>query len=290
MRYHRPARVALCLTLAAVTTVAAQDLVQGDSGPAVRTLQRVLNVWRHQVGLAGIATDGRIGPHTATALLQLQRSRSLLQTAALDDPTLAALRDLVAPPLGTIDPIRSPAHTDLYRASGDQPLDIALHRLAPITVGNATSRPIIFESGLAVDADGAGSAWRRDPAGQAHTALRWSDGRSLDPTVTPYFVLPNGFRSLHPDVRPGDVAAVVYGRKVAYAIFGDVGPRAHLGEGSIALARALGVYTDPVHGGVGAGVFYVVFPGSGLGGPLVNDDIARRGEALFKAAGGAPPP
>jgi hypothetical protein len=290
MRFHRPARFALCLTLAAVATVAAQDLSQGDSGPAVRTLQRVLNVWRRQVGLASIATDGQLGPRTVAALTQLQRSRSLAPTGALDDPTLAALRDAVAAPLGTIDPIRSPAHSDLYRSRADKPRDIALHRLPPVTVGGATSRPIVFESGMAVDADGAGTAWRRDPSGQPHTAVHWSDGRSLDPTVTPFFVLPSGFRAAHPDVGPGDVAAVVRGGKVAYAIFGDVGPRADLGEGSIALAKALGIDTNPVHGGVGSGVFYVVFPGSGSGGPLLNDEIARRGESFFKAAGGAPPP
>src|SRR5262249_49279003 len=136
--------------------------------------------------------------------------------------------------------------------------------------------------------DGAGKAYKSDPDGQSATSLRYPDRKSLDPTVVPYFVLPGGFEAKHPGVHLGDVAAVVHEGKVAYAIWGDVGPKEMLGEGSIALAKALGIDADPARGGTDAGVFYVVFPGSGDRRPLANDEIDRRGKALLKRSGGNP--
>jgi hypothetical protein len=139
-----------------------------------------------------------------------------------------------------------------------------------------------------VDADGASAAWRGDPTGQSSTSLQYRDGTSLDPTALSYFVLPIGFDGRHPGVHLGDVAAVIYRGHVAYAIYGDRGPRTKIGEGSIALARALGIDPSPTHGGTGGGVTYLVFPGSGTRHPLTQAEIDRRGAALLHRAGGRP--
>ena len=87
--------------------------------------------------------------------------------------------------------------------------------------------------------------------------------------------------------RGGDIAAVSYRGRVAYAIYGDRGPRTKIGEGSIALARALGIPSDPVRGGTQGGVTYIVFPGSGTGRGLDQAEIDRRGAELLRRSLGA---
>jgi hypothetical protein len=77
--------------------------------------------------------------------------------------------------------------------------------------------------------------------------------------------------------------------KRAYAIFADVGPPGKIGEGSIALAKALGINASPRRGGVSGGVTYLVFPESGQGqGKLrTRAEINATGARLFKQWGGA---
>jgi peptidoglycan hydrolase-like protein with peptidoglycan-binding domain len=128
--------------------------------------------------------------------------------------------------------------------------------------------------------------------------------RYVDSTVIPYIALPRNIAELVPTPAPrkGDLAAVVHlsdPDDIVFALYADVSPRVTLdpeqpmGEGSIALARALG--HDPFVNRNGilraarsipSGVFYVVFPGSGTGKPLSAADIAAQGTQAFKAWGG----
>ena len=59
-----------------------------------------------------------------------------------------------------------------------------------------------------------------------------------------------------------------------------------MGEGSIALARALKIDSDPRTGGVEDGVASVIYPGSGNGKPRDVDDIASISQRHFQAWGG----
>ncbi|HEX4706309.1 MAG TPA: glycoside hydrolase family 75 protein [Candidatus Udaeobacter sp.] len=72
----------------------------------------------------------------------------------------------------------------------------------------------------------------------------------------------------------------------AYAVYGDVGPASKIGEGSIALAAALGVPSSPKSGGVAHGIVYIVFPGSAQGWPLSQAEIDQYGVQLFSTWGG----
>jgi hypothetical protein len=63
-------------------------------------------------------------------------------------------------------------------------------------------------------------------------------------------------------------------------------PELTMGEGSIALARALGIDSSPRSWGIEQGVAYVVFPGSGNGKPRAWDDIASISRYRFEAWGG----
>ena len=106
--------------------------------------------------------------------------------------------------------------------------------------------------------------------------------RYVDAMAVPYVALPSGLGAMI-----GDVAAVINTRsgKLAYAIFADVGPRDKLGEGSAALAAALGIKADT--GGLrSSAIIYVVFPGSGDKTPRPISWINSEGARLFQEWGG----
>lgn len=88
--------------------------------------------------------------------------------------------------------------------------------------------------------------------------------RYIDATRIPYIALPRNFADDY-NIHLGDLALVTNhanGRH-AYAIFADVGPKGRIGEGSIALAKALGIPANPRHDSAEKGVSYLIFPGSG---------------------------
>jgi hypothetical protein len=68
------------------------------------------------------------------------------------------------------------------------------------------------------------------------------------------------------------------------AIYADFGPRAKIGEGSIALAKAVGLNSNARHGGTESHcIIYVVFPHSGHGPLLSASTIQALGTQLFDA-------
>jgi hypothetical protein len=117
------------------------------------------------------------------------------------------------------------------------------------------------------------SKHRRDPS------------RFVDSTKIPYVALP-GDLAERTGARLGDFVLVSSARtgRYSYAIFADIGV---LGEGSIALADNLGIWSDARRGGSRAGISYVVFPGSGDGQPKSVDEINQRGASLVQRWGGA---
>jgi hypothetical protein len=86
----------------------------------------------------------------------------------------------------------------------------------------------------------------------------------------------------------GDFAVVIRPATAAYdyAVYADVGPANKIGEGSIALAAALGIPSSPKTGGVGHGIVYIVFPGSAQGWPHSQPEIDQNAAGLFSSWGG----
>lgn len=88
--------------------------------------------------------------------------------------------------------------------------------------------------------------------------------REVDSEKVPFIVVP---RQLVPAVRPvvlGCKARVTDTKTGAYVdgVVADIGPRTHLGEASIAAAKALGVSSDPKKGGSSQKRFlYELWPG-----------------------------
>lgn len=116
------------------------------------------------------------------------------------------------------------------------------------------------------------------------TKSRLDPRRYVDASRVPYVVLP-GDLARQAGARLGDFAVVVNMRdsKWSFAIFADVGT---LGEGSIALADNLGIWSDARRGGRGGGLLYLVFPGSGNGQPRSAEEIDTETAKLLKDWGG----
>jgi len=118
--------------------------------------------------------------------------------------------------------------------------------------------------------------------------------RYLDPRSTQYIVLPE---DLVPESKPGDLAVVCDTRtnKVAFAVFGDVGPSSESGEAALATLQRLGL--PAVDGKSSPGeerndFFYLVFPGTASelaedpAWPHSQATIDRLGEKEFESWGG----
>jgi glycosyl hydrolase group 75 (putative chitosanase) len=116
------------------------------------------------------------------------------------------------------------------------------------------------------------------------TKGRTDPARYVDASKIPYIVLPRDVAA-QGGAQLGDFAVVVNLRngKSSYAIFADVGT---MGEGSIALANNLGIWSDARQGGRRGGILYLVFPGSGSRQPRTVDEITGETGKLLQDWGG----
>jgi hypothetical protein len=103
--------------------------------------------------------------------------------------------------------------------------------------------------------------------------------RYVDASKIPYVVLPKDVAD-RGGARLGDLAVIMNLRngKSSFAIFADIGT---LGEGSIALADALGIWSDARNGGESDGILYLLFPRSGNLQPRTISEIWVEGEELL---------
>jgi hypothetical protein len=110
--------------------------------------------------------------------------------------------------------------------------------------------------------------------------------RYVDAAKIPYVVL-------HPKAlkyaRLGDFATVInlHNGRISSAVVADESaPNLPVGEGSIALAKALGINANPRDGGRDGDIVYLIYPGTGNGEPRSAREIASKSRELFKAWGG----
>lgn len=198
----------------------------------------------------------------------------------------------------------------------------------------AGAAPIVYFSGMTIDADGAPNAYHPDDAsGIDALEHAGSDGDwwalALDERKAPVVQRKGEFTGFYvsktwlsrqdeiysetdpeywldsrkvryiavPEtvwtaagVGKGDLAYVfdLETGKSSFAIVGDWGTENTLGEGSIALAKALGIDSDPRTGGQDNGISYVVFPRSAThpSWPRNPDEMKRQAEKLMQDWGG----
>lgn len=159
---------------------------------------------------------------------------------------------------------------------------------------------LFIDAGLNVDADGSPRVREIDPDyGQVPTSLSFDDEEGqrqwVDAEQVPYIVLPLKFYK-DMGVQLGDVAAVIWKKRVVFAIFADEGPQNLLGEGSVALTEKLGFDpwemrngTHQIVNGIEDDVLMIVFPRSapdGLTPENINQKTVERARPLFEALGG----
>ena len=125
---------------------------------------------------------------------------------------------------------------------------------APIVQGEADPAPSFYVSSTALEDEDY-------PAS--------SPNHYIDAEKVPYIALPIDLEG--PEL--GDLGYVFNLRNcfASAAIVADESPR--LGEGSIALAKALGINADARHGGADSGVLFVIFLNSGSQSPLPVSEI-----------------
>jgi len=106
----------------------------------------------------------------------------------------------------------------------------------------------------------------------------------VDASTIPYVVLPQNVAE-RGGAKLGDFAVVMNLRngKSSFAIYADIGT---LGEGSVALADALGISSDARHGGTSGDILYLLFPSSGNRKPRMIGEIQSEGEKLVYRWGG----
>jgi hypothetical protein len=119
-----------------------------------------------------------------------------------------------------------------------------------------------------------------DPSKRPNDPQRYVDAETI-----PYFVLPSDQKF---SANLGDFGFVVNpaNGKSCGCIFADVGPENEIGEGSISLAKKLGINSNPKGGGIEDGLAYIVFPGTKSGWPLSADAIQQKASQLFESWGG----
>ncbi len=146
---------------------------------------------------------------------------------------------------------------------------------APVTA-------LYYEAKLAIDADGKAPQASMDKTGQTDTSMHDAAGDPLDSRAYPFIVIPRTHAKrkdgsiLHFPGRSlemmgaslGDLGVVIYKNgRVVPVIYGDFGPVMTIGEGSIMVANALNINSDPNRGGIDQGeippgIVHIIFPGS----------------------------
>jgi hypothetical protein len=136
---------------------------------------------------------------------------------------------------------------------------------------------VFWKADMDIDCDGKQTSTcsrSTDPWYQSQTSF----GGALDAAALPYVVIPlpsSKFDYTKQGISGGQSVAVIYNDKVVYGVFGDEGPSNIIGEASVAMAKALGIPSNPKSGGVDAGVTYIVFTGSsGVVSPLTSTSQA----------------
>lgn len=187
------------------------------------------------------------------------------------------------------------------------------HNTAILRFGDGT---VFFDAKMAIDADGSVLSKRAEHPNQPETSFRYpgvapspaqnttpdpqatGPGPSLDAERVPYVVMPLGDFRRESGITLGDLAVVIHGNEVQYAIVGDLGPRTHIGEASMKLHIQFGRKICTTYDAAGncstftdtsldAPVLYFLFPDTrkllydGLNAGNINERIATTGKQVW---------
>jgi Fungal chitosanase of glycosyl hydrolase group 75 len=179
------------------------------------------------------------------------------------------------------------------------PINDAFER-QPRFLAKIAGDAIYIDSELQLDTDGWPEGRNKgDPTWQRETS--WSYGKDvpINANQVPYFVLPKGGWETPFDIALSDYAAVIFKKRLAFAVFADRGHETRLGEGSMELLRQLGeerLRPDGrvINRGMGPGIITIIFPKSGARKRFTDQSalltaIEAHAPPLFTALGGVIP-
>lgn len=138
-----------------------------------------------------------------------------------------------------------------------------LGTIAGVQIVEATDARVVFISGAAIDSDGSGGNLDKDPFFQPDTTLH-HNAKALNAYKERFVVVPPLIVQKTRGIVFGCQAFVtnLITGKVVTAVVGDLGPAAKIGEISVACAQALGLNSNPNHGGTDAkAIGYEILPG-----------------------------
>jgi Fungal chitosanase of glycosyl hydrolase group 75 len=121
-----------------------------------------------------------------------------------------------------------------------------------------------------------------------HTFADHNPARYVNSGKVPFCVLPSKPK-FDPKQSLGDLLMVLNPEtgNSSWAIYADIGPANQIGEGSMALASALGLSDSPKTGGTSKETIAMVYwPGSKIGWPRSADELSKRAHELFNDWGG----
>lgn len=248
--------------------------------------------WYWGAGFSGDSVDSM---HFELA----QETIAKIPDTPMSDAAMAASAVVAVSPLAgggfQVDPRSAPLFGKIPAlVNNAQPIK---QRFAGVTfAGKLSTGQLVYQSELQLDTDGwpdGGS--RGDLTWQPDTALEYAGGGYVNANTVPYFVLPGNWFAQF-GIKVGDLGAIVYQDKLAFAVFADTGPKGKLGEASLQLFRNVGQERLQLNGqvinrGMGGGVTTIVFPGSKQPAAYANEGsllnyIHDQGKALFQGLGG----
>lgn len=197
-------------------------------------------------------------------------------------------------------------HLGSIRAADVTPLDWGSPLKGLDFMGLLPDGTLVMQTDLDTDADGSPNYKKLDPKyGRPGTAYCYPGmpDSALDAEKVPYIVMPGTkndagklvFREL--GFAKGDLTAVLWGGRLRFAIFGDVGPEDKIGEGSVRLVTDLGY--DPFNSdgeivrGIPSNVVTLLFKGSAIKDlKPANAEASIRAKAaeIFATLGGVVDP
>jgi hypothetical protein len=151
-------------------------------------------------------------------------------------------------------------------SNGKYATDEGSSRTVPVCKKNGA---VFWKSDMDIDCDGIRTTQcneNTDCCYQNDTFCHDTNNRPLNSANLPYIVVPSTssiWNYTQYGIACGQVVAVMYNGKIAYAVMGDTGPPGIIGEGSYSLAKLLGINPDPSNGGTDSGVTFLIFTGSG---------------------------
>jgi hypothetical protein len=170
-------------------------------------------------------------------------------------------------------------------SNGKFKTDDETSRTVPVCDANGA---VWWRADMDIDCDGQRTSKcneNTDCCFQPDTAFHQSDGKPLRADTLHYIVVPSPsstWRYTSSGLRGAGSCAVIFNNKVLYAVIGDTGPTAIIGEASYATARDLGINPDPSNGGTDGPVTYICFKNSRVSPIESNTKATSVGEGLAK--------